>query len=216
MPALPAVCAGERAGRCYEKRWSGAGSNHRPSAFQASRGEPSRSKDLWGFCGARHGTDGHGACAGCGELRQSSRNPTAIKAGHESPRKASVEACCSLSADWRFGSADLSVSRARGRTQIVEFCGRRADDLHCGVRAGLRVLVPRELHRSAFLHCPLAGFSQLADHDSRQPELPARPQWWHALWKHPPRLDRDRFSLAACGLFGQAERCCQELSSMPG
>jgi hypothetical protein len=36
-PSLPAVCAGERAGRCYEIEWSGAGSNRRPSAFQGFR-----------------------------------------------------------------------------------------------------------------------------------------------------------------------------------
>ena len=60
-----------------------------PFRLWASRGEPSGSKGLWGFCGARQGTDGHGACAGCGELRQSSRNPAAIKSGQESPRKAS-------------------------------------------------------------------------------------------------------------------------------
>ncbi len=36
VPSLPAVRAGERAGICHERSWSGAGSNCRPSAFQAT------------------------------------------------------------------------------------------------------------------------------------------------------------------------------------
>ena len=46
-----AVRAGERAGRCYEKRWSGAGSNRRPSAFQGFR-RPLR-QDLVGIASAQ-------------------------------------------------------------------------------------------------------------------------------------------------------------------
>ena len=68
-----------------------------PVRLWASGGEPSGSKDLWGFCGARQGTDGHGACAGCGELRQSSRNPAAIsRSKSRHAKRTSVERpCCS-------------------------------------------------------------------------------------------------------------------------
>jgi predicted RNase H-like HicB family nuclease len=45
---------------------------------------------LWGFCGARQGKDGHDACAGHEELRQSSRNPAAINSAQKSPRNAPV------------------------------------------------------------------------------------------------------------------------------
>jgi hypothetical protein len=38
IPSLPAVCAGEREGRCLGIEWSGAGSKHRPSAFQERDG----------------------------------------------------------------------------------------------------------------------------------------------------------------------------------
>jgi hypothetical protein len=34
-----------------------------PFRLWASGGEPPGSKHLWDFCGARQGTDGHGACA---------------------------------------------------------------------------------------------------------------------------------------------------------
>ena len=69
--------------------------------------EPPGSKDLWGFCGARPGMDGHGACAGREELRQSSRNPAAIKSGPEVPRTQGEQRqrpYCSLSADRRIGT----------------------------------------------------------------------------------------------------------------
>ena len=52
-----------------------------PFRLWASGGEPPGSKDLWGFCGARQGEDGHGACAGREELRQSSRNPSRHQVG---------------------------------------------------------------------------------------------------------------------------------------
>ena len=37
-----------------------------PFRLWASGGEPSGSEGLWGFCGARRGTDGLGDCAGRG------------------------------------------------------------------------------------------------------------------------------------------------------
>jgi hypothetical protein len=56
-----------------------------PFCLWASSGEPSGSKDLWGFCGARHGTDGHGACAGCGELRHMIGDHHGRNAGRATP-----------------------------------------------------------------------------------------------------------------------------------
>ena len=82
-----------------------------PFRLWASGGEPSGSKDLWGFCGARQGTDGHGACAGCGKLRQSSRNPAAIKSGQEPSRKVSKCRAPVLLAERR--SPTLRVLRSR-------------------------------------------------------------------------------------------------------
>jgi predicted RNase H-like HicB family nuclease len=96
-----------------------------PFRLWASGGEPSGSKDLWGFCGARQGTDGHGACAGCGELRQSSRNPAAIKSGQKSPRKAnkrrapvllvSAEELPFVSSQWRPDGSSLVACGGRLR-----------------------------------------------------------------------------------------------------
>jgi hypothetical protein len=50
VPSLPAVCAGERASRCSEIGWSGAGSNRRPSAFQAGQSPCSRKTSQRGRC----------------------------------------------------------------------------------------------------------------------------------------------------------------------
>src|SRR5581483_9155403 len=57
-PSLPAVCAGERADQATWNRWSGAGSNYRPSAFQLDTSQlwtcvafvlGSETQTTWGF-----------------------------------------------------------------------------------------------------------------------------------------------------------------------
>jgi hypothetical protein len=57
-----------------------------PFRLWASRGEPSESKGLWGFCGARRGADGLGDCIGRG-IWGNRPQLAAIESGQESSRK---------------------------------------------------------------------------------------------------------------------------------